>query len=316
MQYTAIAGRQVSVMSLGTVQLGMNYGIANREGKPDTAKSFSILSAAMDTGITALDTSRVYGDSEEVIGAYLKKKPEAKEKFFITTKLSSGLPAGSTAFDVEKALTNSVETSLKNLGLTKVNCLLLHNAADMTLHGSVTANTLRRLIAQGIADIAGVSVYHPEEADLMLKDDVYQAIQLPMNIFDQRFIKSGALERLHRKDIHIFVRSAFLQGLFFLEPDAVTDPDLVRCAVPHIKTLRRLADKAGMSIAQLAVSFLRNLSGIKSLVMGADNPEQVIENASLFDANPLDADTLHLLGNSFDDVDYAGIMVVLRRPKQ
>ena len=316
MQYTTIAGRQVSAMSLGTVQLGMNYGIANREGKPDTAKSFSILSAAIDAGITALDTARKYGDSEEVIGAFLKNNPDAKDKFFITTKLSSDLPAGSSNSDVEKKLVQSVETSLKNLGLSKVNCLLLHNPADMTLHGSVVANTLRRIVAQGMTDTAGVSVYHPDEADLLLKDDVYQSVQLPMNIFDQRFITSGALERLHHKNIHVFVRSAFFQGLFFLDPDAITDPDLVRCAVPHIKTLRQLSDKAGMSIAQFAISFLRSLPGIKSLVLGADNPEQVIENASLFGVNPLDGELLNLAASSFKDIDYPGIMAVLSRPKQ
>jgi aryl-alcohol dehydrogenase-like predicted oxidoreductase len=137
-----------------------------------------------------------------------------------------------------------------------------------------------------------------------------------MNVFDRRFIKSGALERLNRKGVHVFVRSAFLQGLFFLEPEKITDPDLVRCAVPHIKTLKQLSEKAGMGIAQFAVSFLRNLPGIKSLVLGADNPEQVIENASLFGADRLNMDVLHQAGNSFDDVDYTGIMAVLSRPKQ
>jgi len=112
MRYTEIAGRKVSAMSLGTVQLGMNYGIANREGKPDSEKSFSILSAALETGVSALDTARSYGDSEEVLGAFFRANPETRDKFFITTKLSSGLPAGSSASDVEKALESSIETSL------------------------------------------------------------------------------------------------------------------------------------------------------------------------------------------------------------
>ena len=282
MRYAEIAGRRVSAMSLGTVQLGLNYGIANREGKPDRAKSFSILSAALDTGVSALDTARAYGDSEEVLGAFFRANPGSREKFFITTKLSSGLPAGSPASDVEKALTLSFETSLSNLGVSKVDCLLLHNAADMTLHGAVTADTLRGFVKQGLAGMAGVSVYHPDEAVKMLNDDVYQAIQLPMNIFDQRFIMSGAIERLRERGIKIFVRSVFFQGLLFLEPKSVTDPDLLRCAVPHLKTLRRLSEKAGMGVAHFALTFLRDMSGIVSLVLGADNPEQVTENRALF----------------------------------
>ena len=61
-----------SPMTLGTVQLGMNYGIANEGGKPSLEKSFSILSAALEGGINTLDTARAYGTSEEVIGQFLK----------------------------------------------------------------------------------------------------------------------------------------------------------------------------------------------------------------------------------------------------
>ena len=315
MRYTEIAGRRVSAMSLGTVQLGMNYGIANNEGKPDREKSFSILSAARSAGITTLDTARAYGDSEEVLGAYFRANPRIADDMFITTKLSSGLPSGAPSIDVEKALTKSVETSLTNLGLCKVNCLLLHNAADMTLHGNVTASFLKKTIAQGLADIAGVSVYHPEEIDEMLKDDIYRAVQLPSNIFDQRFIKSGALDRLNQRGVKIFVRSVFFQGLLFLDPETISDPDLIRCAVPHLKTLRSLSEKAGMSVGQFAAAFLMNIPGIASLVLGADNPEQVIENRALFEAGPLNNSIANQAKEAFGNVDYKGIMAVLSRPK-
>jgi len=313
MRYTEIAGRKVSAMSLGTVQLGMNYGIANREGKPGKEKSFSILSAALECGVSALDTARSYGNSEDVLGAYLKENPESRDIFFITTKLSSGLPAGSSASDVEKALELSIETSLSNLGLSKVDCLMLHNADDMTLHGSVAASTLRRFVNRGLADIAGVSIYNPKEADLLLKEDVYQAVQLPMNILDQRFIVSGALDRLNRGGIKIFVRSVFFQGLLFLAPESISDPDLLHCAVPHLKTLRRISEKAGMSIGRMALTFLRDMSGIASLVLGADNPEQVTENSALFEAPNLPDTLRHEAVEAFKDVDYKGIMAVLSR---
>ena len=68
MKTTNIAGQQVSAMSLGTVQLGMNYGIANNSGQPDEEKSFSMLRAALENGVTSLDTARVYGNAEDVLG--------------------------------------------------------------------------------------------------------------------------------------------------------------------------------------------------------------------------------------------------------
>ncbi|MDR2100991.1 MAG: aldo/keto reductase [Treponema sp.] len=314
MNYKEIMGRRVSAMSLGTVQLGMNYGIANQEGKPGREKCFAILDAAFEGGVNALDTARAYGDSEEVLGAYFARSPGKAERAFITTKLSSGLPPGTAAAEVERALFRSAETSLEKLGLPRINCFLLHNAEDMA-HGPVTARVLRRLVRENYADMAGVSVYHPEETGIMLQDDVYRAIQIPLNLFDQRFILSGALEQLRQRDVHIFVRSVFFQGLFFLDPERVGDPDLLRCAVPHIKTLMRLSEEGGMSTGQFAVSFLRDIPGISSLVLGADNPEQVLRNAAFFEAPPLPDALRRKAEDAFKNVNYPGIMAVLSRPK-
>jgi aryl-alcohol dehydrogenase-like predicted oxidoreductase len=313
MKYTEIAGRKVSGMSLGTVQLGMNYGIANKEGKPDQTKSFAILDAAFDQGITALDTARGYGDSEEVLGAYFAQNPRNVEKTFITTKLSSGLAPGAPAAEVEKKLIQSVETSLSKLGLKKVNCLMLHAASDMTAQGNLVPKILGNFIREGYTDICGVSVYNPEEAETMLQHDCYQAIQIPMNVFDRRFITSGALEHLYKKGINVFVRSVFLQGLFFLEPDEVMDPDLVSYAVPYIKILRQLSEKAGMSVAHFVVAFLRDIPGITSLVFGVDNPEQVIENWMLFDAAPLEESLRREAEGTFKDINYKVIMAALTK---
>ena len=314
------AGCRISAMSLGTAQLGMNYGISNQEGRPDRTRSFEILRTALGVGVNALDTARAYGDSEEVLGDFFKNNPESKEKVFITTKLSSGLPAGSPAKDVEKALIQSLETSLDTLGLPKVNYLLLHNAADMRNHGPIVAETLRRFIAQGLTDFTGVSVYHPEEADFLLENEVYQAVQLPANVLDQRFIRTGVLDRLSKRGIQVFVRSAFFQGLLLMEAEQIEDPGLKKYAVPHLLTLRRLSENAGMSVARFALYFLRDFPGVTSIVIGADNPEQVLQNITFFDASStknyfLDEKTHHLAQISFENVDYAAIMAVLSRPK-
>ena len=87
MKYTTVSGKRLSSMSLGTVQLGMNYGIANNSGKPDEAKSHAILRAALEGGVTSIDTARVYGNSEEVIGNFFKSYDG--ELPFITTKLTA-----------------------------------------------------------------------------------------------------------------------------------------------------------------------------------------------------------------------------------
>ncbi len=315
MKYTEIGRAKVSNMSLGTVQLGMNYGIANTGGKPDQQKSFSMLREALEHGITSLDTARGYGDSEKVLGGFFEEGSYKGEFPFLTTKFFTTVPVGSSDAIVEKEIIESVETSLSLLKVKKVNCILMHRPEDMTKHGDIVPKTLKSLINRGYTDIVGASIYFPEEVETMLQNDLYQAIQIPMSLFDQKLIHQGYLRRLHEKNIGVFVRSVFLQGLFFLDPDNMGDPDLARYAAPHLKTLRRLAERSGMSVAQFAISFIRDIPGVTSLVLGADTPEQVRENIALLDGPAIGEAERNEALKAFSDVDLEGIMTVLRRPK-
>ena len=85
MKNTIINGKALPAMSIGTVQLGMNYGIANEGGQPSQEKSFAMLRTAFENGVASLDTARAYGNSEEVIGAFLKTWEG--ELPYITTKI-------------------------------------------------------------------------------------------------------------------------------------------------------------------------------------------------------------------------------------
>jgi aryl-alcohol dehydrogenase-like predicted oxidoreductase len=193
---------------------------------------------------------------------------------------------------------------------------MLHRPADMTQHGQIVSKTLRSLICKGLADYAGVSVYYPEEIDTMLDDDIYQAVQLPINLFDLKMIRTGKIQELARRDITVFARSIFLQGLFFLDPDKITDPDLMVYAKPYLSKLRSFAKRSDMTLPQFAVSFIRDIPGISSLVLGAERPLQVTDDIALLDAPKLSENTRKEAENTFRDVDFEAIMKVLRRPKK
>lgn len=315
MKYTEIAGRRLSNMSLGTVQLGMNYGIANTSGKPDRQKSFSMLREALDHGITSLDTAHAYGDAESVLGGFFTESGYSGEVPFLTTKFKVTVPPGSSDAVVEKEIMESVETSLLRMKVKKVNCILLHDAGDMTRHGAIVQDTLKKLVGLGYTDMVGSSVYQPDEVETMLQNDLYQAIQIPMSLFDQKLISQGYIKRLQERNITVFVRSVFLQGLFFLDPDHMSDPELERYAAPHIKTLHRLAEQSGLSIAQFAISFIRDMPGVTSLVLGADTPKQVHENIALLDGPGISGNERDLALHAFSDVNLSAIMKVLSRPK-
>lgn len=303
---------KISPMTLGTVQLGMNYGIANDAGKPDEEKSFSILRTALENGVTALDTARAYGDSELVIGRFLKQW-QGKLPAIVTKipKLQGDSPK-----ELEKFATESVEQSLERLGVNKVSAVMLHGAKDPIIHGKACADAVKALLDHGYTDRVGVSIYTAEDIEGMLPYDIFSVTQVPMSIFDQQLIAGGFIDKLKQRDYTVFVRSVFLQGLFFLDPEKVTDPILVEHAVPKIRLIQQIAADLGMSVAQLAIAFMRDCAGVTSLVLGADTPEQVKSNIAYFDAPALDEATMTLLKKEFAFVNIPEIMKVLSRPKQ
>lgn len=314
MKTTKINGKELSAMTLGTVQLGMNYGIANQNGKPSENQSQNMLYTAVQNGVTSFDTARSYGNSENVLGKFFMDNPEKKD-VFLTSKLSVGLPDDSSEQAVESSMFRSVEASLEALNVESLDCLMLHNASDMTKYGHSVSKTLEKLISKGYIKMAGVSVYEPEELDIMMQDDIYRATQIPMSVFDRKWISQGYIERLKEKGISVFVRSVFLQGLFFLEPDKITDPILLEYAKEPILKLRHLCSEANMSIAEFAISYIRDISGVTSLVLGADTQEQVLENIRYMNAPQIPQNIRKKISESFRDVNMEKIMEVLRRPK-
>lgn len=311
MKNTTVAGKSISKMSLGTVQFGLHYGIANDVGKPPEEQSFEMIKAALEGGVTSIDTARAYGDSEDIIGRYFKENPENIP--FVSTKVPP-FPEADVKL-LEKHIIESVETSLECLGLKKVENIMLHNGVSLFRYGDETAKIMGSLVKRGYCDMVGASVYDAKEIDKMLTYEEYTATQVPMSIFDQRLINGGYIEKLAERGYTTFVRSVFLQGLFFLDPEKITDEILIRHALPGIKKIREISEKEGMTIVELAIAFLRDYPGVTSLVLGSDNVDQVRANIRCFDAHPLSEETVSILKTTFADVNIPEIMKVLSRPK-
>lgn len=102
---------------------------------------------------------------------------------------------------------------------------------------------------------------------------------------------------LKEKNIIVFVRSVFLQGLFFLDP--VNLPPKVQIAREPLLLLRKLAEKEGMSIAQLAIAYIRDIDGVCSLVLGVETSEQIAENIRLINTPAISEKTRYEIETSF-----------------
>lgn len=300
MQYVKIKGFEISKFTLGTAQLGLDYGIANNSGKPDRQKSFEILNAAVEGGINTFDTAMQYGDSEEVLGSFFTSGTCSLNNPVLITKFKISAEEDRSSLEIEKQIYSYVEESLHKLKIKQLPIYMIHNARDIFLYGKVISNTFKKLIREGLIHIAAVSVYTSEEAEEMLKYDIYDAIQIPMNILDGRFITSGVLKKLHLRDKIIFVRSVFLQGLILLKPETL-EGNLKDAEAP-LKMLEVLSQVEGMSIAQLALSYIRDMEEVTSLVMGVDSKEQVVENIQMIEGRQISEKTRDKIKTIFRDI--------------
>jgi aryl-alcohol dehydrogenase-like predicted oxidoreductase len=275
----------VSKMTLGTVQLGLNYGIANKEGKPEEEKAFRILASAFANGVNCLDTAAGYGDSEKVIGKYLAASDKRRSEITIVTKFKLGEISAS---EVEIAMMRSVEKSLKNLNTDYLDIFLIHDANEFSAYGNKISKVYEKLLADGIIKMAGASCYEFGQIEAMLENDIYNAFQIPVNLLDMRITNGDGARKLSNK--LVFARSVFLQGLFFMDPTQLKGN--LKEISKYIIALNDIASEMKMPVTQLAVTYVRSLHYVDSLVIGADNPGHVEENASLVDSEPFPQDLL------------------------
>ncbi len=260
---------RLSRLTLGTVQAGIPYGIANRRGKPSEAAVREIFDAAWSCGITCFDTARAYGDAEERIGRW---RVETGRDPILVSKLS--LVAEGEGMAPEAALLRAFGKSCEALGVQCLDGLLAHRAEDLLRPG--VAGALNRLRAEGRIKAFGVSVYGAGEIDRVLKVPGIGLIQAPVNAFDRAIVDSGALGRCRKAGVAVFARSVFLQGLFFLDPETL--PPHLLPARAALAGLRDLAAEAGCTVAGLALAAVKSLEGVSSVIIGVDSPAQLREN--------------------------------------
>src|SRR5690242_874854 len=131
--HRTVMGQTHSQLTLGTVQLGMNYGIANRTGMPSRATAVELVQRAISYGVTQLDTARAYGESESVLGEALQG--EWRSQAEVITKLDplSGLSSDADPTTVQAEVDRSITASCRELSLKSLPVLLLHRWDHRTL---------------------------------------------------------------------------------------------------------------------------------------------------------------------------------------
>lgn len=264
MRYIIHNENKISKLSLGTVQFGLDYGIANKDGKPNDKEVNAIITYLYNNGLNVFDTAMSYGNSEERIGKVFKQM----DNLFIVSKISS------KSF-LENA-EEEIESSLVKLNANSLFGLLLHDNILLNNWNKECKTILERLIYKGIVKNFGVSIYSSEEFNKALENSDIKFIQIPFNIFDLRAVNEKWLERAKEKGKLIFIRSIFLQGLLLMDKEEI--PLKLLNARDNLKKFEKLALKFNMTKSELALSFVDNVAKDSILLFGCDNLIQGKEN--------------------------------------
>jgi aryl-alcohol dehydrogenase-like predicted oxidoreductase len=256
-------------LGIGTVQFGLDYGVSNQQGKTPQKEAFKILEYAAEHNIQTLDTAHLYGDSETVIGENL---PHGKG-FEIVTKTIPIRKDCITSADIEM-VRSGIEESIRRLKQPSLYGLMLHHADDLKAENAgFLYALLQEYKNRNSTTKIGASIYDSEQADFILDRFDIDLVQVPMNVFDQRLIESKMLAKLKQKNIEIHVRSAFLQGLIFMNPEEL--PSKLSAMRSKLESLQETCKKRGVTCAEFALAFLMQQEDVDKVICGVNSLDQL-----------------------------------------
>lgn len=252
-------------LALGTVQFGLDYGIANTSGQVDLAAVAELLALARRNGVDTLDTAFAYGISEQVLGAV------GVEDWNVVTKLPA-LPDACP--DVAGWVQTQMQMSLERLGVSQVYSVLLHRPAQLLgAQGKELLTALEHLQLSGQTQKIGISVYGPEELEALFALKTFDLVQAPLNILDRRLLVSGWAARLKLAGVELHTRSAFLQGLLLL-PHFQRPEKFSRWNALWSEWQQWL-EATGQTPLEACLRYVFSISDVDKVVVGVDSSNQL-----------------------------------------
>jgi aryl-alcohol dehydrogenase-like predicted oxidoreductase len=255
---------------LGTVQLGLNYGIANKFGMPDLPTATRLVGIAWDQGVRIFDTAQAYGKSETVLGDCLRALGKTEE-----ARIVSKLPPDLTLADSQR-IPRLIDESLSRLGASRLEALFLHREAHLALLDGPVGQVVEDVLASGRVKYFGVSTYAPEAAIKALEHPLVRIVQIPASIFDRRFEAAGIFDcaRKEKKEVH--VRSVLLQGALTLRSEELS-LHLTPLA-PALERFHSVCRSLGVAPAPVALAWALRRFSFARVLFGAETPDQVKAN--------------------------------------
>ncbi len=252
-------------LALGTVQFGMPYGIANHAGQVSREEAGAILDYASAVGLDTLDTAIAYGQSEQRLGEIGVKQ----------WRIISKLPAmPESCHDVSSWVQKLVYESLERLGVNRLSGLLLHRPHQLLGHdGHALYAALNDLKQRGIVEKIGISIYDPQELEVLIPLYQFDLVQAPFNVLDRRLVTSNWLTRLKQAGTEVHVRSVFLQGLLLM--DASNRPARFKKWQKFWDIWHEWVTASQLSPLQASLGFALAQAEIDRVIVGVDTVHQL-----------------------------------------
>ena len=251
-------------IGLGTAQWGLKYGVSNKVGR---ASDEDIKSILFDAGGVdrIIDTAVSYGVAEEILGNYnlqgLKYRIVTKTRPFKDRNLSTSESIAYVRSDLKE--------SLSKLDVPQIYGLMVHSSSDLLgLRGQALWKEMVELRESGFVSKIGCSFYSPKEFFKLSEEFDFDIIQIPYNIYDQRYVISGMAEFAFSKKIEVHLRSIFF--FFFLLINATSIQRVSNDLFKKQQAFEKISLDSGYDKLTLALMFALRGGFQERLIVGTE----------------------------------------------
>lgn len=276
-------GLPVSEISLGTVELGLDYGIGvpGKPYRPPEAGASRLLNTALDMGVTCIDTARAYGTSESLIGQAIAGR---RGEFVLVSKTKT-FPAGyGTPAERREAMLASVRESLRQLRVEQLDLLLLHSSSPDEVSEPLYAGVLDECRERGWTRFTGASVYGCEAALLAIRSGRFDCLQVAWNALD-RGVEAEVLPAAIEHGVGLMVRSVLMRGALTGRRSHL--PAALAPVDQAAGELEALAAGSGLTLPELAFRYILSQQGPLTALVGTAWIEELREAVRCAEAGPL-----------------------------
>jgi len=269
-------GLSISALALGTVELGIEYGIPlpGEGGRPSDADGIRIVHTALEGGINYIDTARAYGESERVIGLALADR---REDAVLATKARTQGPDGVTFSGpaLRAAMLTDLDESLRQLKTDWVDIWQIHNVdAALLAQADGVAEIFAEARQAGKVRWTGGSFYGAGLPQTALETDIFDVMQVTYSVLDQR-LSDHFLPAAQAQGVGVIVRSVLLKGVLTERGDHL--PDRLEALRSRSRQFRQTVaeETDGATPAQAALAFALAHPAIHAALVGVRSLAEV-----------------------------------------